>query len=199
MTSPGLPLTIGIGGPSGAGKSQLAGELARVFSPAAVLSLDWFFRIPDDGIYANYWDIRCYDAEGFAQALVALRAGQVGNAPMIDFRDFTRTGWQAVVPAALIIVEGMALYRVPGVLSQIDLSFFLDPPEAIVRARKQNRDHRQRDRQPESIDQQWRWVVTEWQRDLKQLLPFVHIVREADPLAIVCSLISARHQVRDTR
>lgn len=192
MIDAGPRLVLGIAGPSGAGKSHLAARLADAFHSATVLSLDWFFRVPEDGIYANYWDVRCYDAGGFAEALAGLRAGRAIEAPAIDFRDFSRVGSQMVEPSTLIIAEGMALYRVPEIHSLIDVPIFLDPPVAVVRERKYGRDHHERARDPDMIGEQWPWVLSEWQADLALLSPHVHILGDSDPFAAAQALISSR-------
>lgn len=190
MISRRSPFTIGIAGPSGAGKSYLASALARTLAPAAVLSLDWYFCIPKDGIYANYWDIRCYDVRSFILALENLRNGHAINAYSLDYRDFTRTGTKLICPAPTIIAEGMALYRIQKIIEHINLPLFLNPPEAIAYQRKHQRDRLERNRSTEEIDQQWKWIVEEWNIDRKQLPTGVHIVVEADPFDAVCSLLS---------
>jgi uridine kinase len=183
-------LVVGLAGPSGAGKSTLAAILARPPFTATVLPLDAYFTLPKDGLYDNYWDLRCYDVRAFMDALAALKTGRAVQAPVLDYRDFTRIGHQNLEPASIVVAEGMALFRIPSILSLIEIPIFLNPTSATVLARKRLRDQRDRGRPPDEVDAQWAWISSEWANDLQALPPSVHILDDEDPLPSIQNLIS---------
>lgn len=191
MSATPIPFLVGISGPSGAGKSYLSSLLANDLGSARVISLDWFFEIPEDGVYTNYLDIRCYNVEEFLANLGELLNGKAVRVPKIDFEDFRRVGFQTIEPCDIILAEGMALFRIPEIYAVLDISFFLSPPPEVVHGRKFARDTLERKRPREEIEAQLRWVMSEWQMDLEKLPSQVQVIDSPDPYPFIFASINA--------
>jgi len=183
------PFAVGISGPSGAGKSCLSEQLASELTSASVISLDWFFRLPSDGVYKNYWDIRCYDTNAFIECVANLSKGMTVEVPEIEFETFSAMGLRTIAPREVLLIEGMALFRAAGIFDLLDLAVFLSPPAEIVVQRKMDRDYNERKRPKLEIEEQLVWVMQEWRVDLSFLPPQVKVIQDVDPLQNVFKLI----------
>ncbi len=159
------PILVAITGGSGAGKTWLAEKLAALFGADATrLSLDSFYRDrsylpPKRREQVNYDHPRAIDWASLEQCLRDCRAGRCARVPVYDFKTHARSGTGALVPKAVVIVEGLWLLRRPSLRQFFDLTVFIDCPTRLRLNRRMQRDLAERGRTPESIRRQFRETV----------------------------------------
>lgn len=192
-----LPVkVIGIAGPSGSGKSTLCTCLQQRLGACSVLQQDWYFLdsddVPDD---ANFCQLEYLDVARLVHDVNLLRAGTPATVPSIDPRTFQVTdGVMVVEPRPYLLVEGMTVFRIPEIAEHWDLKIYLSPGFHAIRRRKWSRDRLEREKSPEIIRNQLRWVKEEYFRDLASLPPDVHVLtgpkRPAEMCAIALGIIA---------
>lgn len=157
------PLLIAVAGGSGSGKSTLAGALEARLPPGTVT------LVIEDAYYGDHGGKPGFDAAGFdfddvtakdhdllAEHLVALRAGQVVEAPLYCFETHRRLAPVAMIaPAPLIVVEGAHLLCSAGLAALFDLRVYVDTPPDVRFIRRLIRDQVQRGRTADSVIQQY--------------------------------------------
>ncbi|HET7341032.1 MAG TPA: uridine kinase [Methylomirabilota bacterium] len=156
---PLAPLLVGLAGGSGSGKSSLASALVTALAPQPVTRLchDAYYRDrsalpPAERASVNYDVPDAFDQELFLAHLAALRAGVAVRPPRYCFATHCRLGEDArVAAAAVVVVEGILLLWDPRVRAALDLSIFLDAPEAVRFERRLARDVAERGRTPASV------------------------------------------------
>ncbi len=140
---------IGITGPVGAGKSTLASRIANTKTetqtdkgglPAALNTVDTggnpspaTLIIPTDHYLPDYHTIDQSerdnpdqsDLEALAHHLTLLRTGKPAEIPIWSFHTHRRTGTQKLLPADLIIIEG--IHALNDRL-ELDIAVFVDAP-----------------------------------------------------------------------
>ncbi len=161
------PRFIAIAGGSGAGKSWLAERLQKHFGKeAAVVSLDNFYR---DRSYLserqrqqiNFDDPKAIDWSALKNSLLTYQRGKNVLLPVYDFATHSRTNRTTrLTPKRLVILEGMWLLRPAWLRKLCGLKIYIDCPETTRRARRVQRDQRQRSRTKESICEQFEACVT---------------------------------------
>jgi uridine kinase len=160
------PYVIGIAGPSCAGKSELGRRLAaRLAGRAEQISLDSYYRDLADMDPAarqthNFDHPDAMDRGLLARQLAALARGQSVEAPVYDFATHTRAGEvRAVLPAPVVIVEGLFVLAWDEVRESIDLAVFVDAPHDVCLARRLARDVCERGRTERSVREQYEKTV----------------------------------------
>lgn len=154
---------IGISGPSSSGKSTVARAIADRFS-AELLEQDRYFVDPDDCLPdSNFCDAKFLRGEEFVEAVRRVYAGVPTDVPEIDFATFRRTGSRTLDPrqSALVIVEGMTIFRYEEVLSRLTRAYYLTAPIATIFNRKMRRDVLERGKREADVHSQMRWVSSE--------------------------------------
>jgi uridine kinase len=167
-----IPLLVGIAGGSGSGKSSLAEALASTLGAAEVsrLSHDAYYRdrsalAPAERSAINYDVPDALDQSGFLADLAALRAGRPVRPPVYCFLTHCRTGQgEPVVPRPIVLIDGILLLWEPAVRAALDLSIYLDAPEALRLARRIARDVAERGRTAEAARWQFQTTVREAHR-----------------------------------
>jgi phosphoribulokinase len=136
---------LGVAGDSGAGKTTLVRGLLRILGEGQVthVSADHYHRYDrrqraERGITpldpeANYLDI-------LDQHLRHLRAGRSVLKPIYDHRAGTFAPPELVSPSPFILVEGLLAFQPPALRELYDVRVYLDPPEALRRHWKLQRD-----------------------------------------------------------
>lgn len=162
------PFLIAMSGGSGSGKSTLAEALIAKLTPerAVIFHEDgyyWPMRHygPCDteeqraGIIAqaNYDDPASKDTRHLVNDIAALKSGHTVEQPVYDFdrhdRDTSRT--HRIVPAGIIILEGIHALSIPELFPLVDLSIYVDTPDDLRLARRIRRDVLERGRTVENV------------------------------------------------
>jgi uridine kinase len=150
------PFLVGIAGGSGSGKSSLVRALTTILGADRVATLS------QDAYYCDHRDLpaaqratlgydapEAVDTEVFLEHLVALRARRPIRPPRYCFSTHRRLGVDAAVePRPILLVDGVLLLHDPRVRALLDLTIFLDVPEAMRLSRRTagdvSEDHRPR-------------------------------------------------------
>jgi uridine kinase len=158
---------IGISGPSCSGKSTVAFALSKRLHDSTVVQQDWFFR--DSSQYpadANFCDLAHMRVDELVTACANLCDGRAAQVPIIDFRTFVQTGLRSVDPKRYTIIEGMTIFRIPGIWDLCSHRIYLRPKIGDIYARKRRRDSVERSKSPNIIEDQLTWIQTEYAADL---------------------------------
>lgn len=138
------PFLVGIAGGSGSGKSTLVGALTAIFGADRVGTLSQEAYYCDRGeLPAAQRPTLPYDApeavdtELFLEHLAALRAGRRVGPPRYCFSTHRRMGVGAPVePRPILLVDGVLLLHDPRVRALLDLTIFLEVPDAARLSRR---------------------------------------------------------------
>ena len=155
------PVVIGIGGCSGSGKTTLARELATQLD-ATLFPLDLYYRdlsqFPLDSRHKQNFDHPdSLESELIIEHVRALAAGKPIQRPVYDFKTHSRVlgAFDQVVPAAVIIVEGILALHYDELVSLYDFSIYVNAPNEICLKRRIYRDMLERGRTEESVREQF--------------------------------------------
>jgi uridine kinase len=180
---------IAIVGGSGSGKTWLAGHLSQKLDGlAARLSLDDFYldhshlppamheRINFDQPAAVDWPL-------FLQTLRDCRDGRTVEVPRYNFATHSRRPLrETVIPAPLVLVDGLWLLWQPMVRDLFDLKIFLDCPMQLRLERRLARDVNERGRTPESVRTQfWKTVAPMHRRFVEPQARWADLVLRQPP------------------
>lgn len=157
-------LLVGIAGPSCAGKTELARWLAARLG-APVLNLDHYYidlaHLPlEERARTNFDEPAAVDRDAIVHDVAALRRGEPVVAPLYDFATHARArGGERIVPAGLVVVEGLFALYWPELREHFFVKLFVDAPDSLCLARRLERDVRERGRTPESVRAQFAATV----------------------------------------
>lgn len=157
-------LLVGIAGPSCAGKTELARWLAARLA-APVLNLDHYYidlaHLPlEERARTNFDEPAAVDRDAIVHDVAALRRGEPVVAPLYDFATHARArGGERIVPAGLVVVEGLFALYWPELREHFFVKLFVDAPDSLCLARRLERDVRERGRTPESVRAQFAATV----------------------------------------
>ena len=161
------PLIIGIAGGSGSGKSTVARRVADALGKASVVFLDM------DAYYRNHthltleerrrvnWDHPdAFDIDLLVEQLQMLASGRSIRKPIYDFVSHTRRDEaEVVMPADVIVVDGILLFSEARVRDLCDVKVFVDADADIRVLRRIRRDMAQRGRPLDEIIEQYLGTV----------------------------------------
>lgn len=167
MSDLGRPLVVGIAGGTGSGKTTVAHKLAAAMPTGRCVTIehDAYYRdqahlSPEDRARINYDHPSSLESELLAVHLRELRAGREVDVPIYDFTTHTRrTETRHVVPARVIIVEGILVFTEPALREQLDIKIFVDTDADIRLIRRIRRDLEQRGRSFQSVRDQYYQTV----------------------------------------
>lgn len=95
-----------------------------------------------------------------ARQLAELKAGKTIEQPIYDYdRHDRKAETLTIVPAPIIILEGIHALSVPALEGLIDLSIYVDTPDDLRLARRLRRDVLERGRSVESVLSQYLGTV----------------------------------------
>jgi len=139
------PIFVAIGGDSGSGKSTLAAGFYRIFPRDQVTSvcLDDYHgldRRERDLIGITALDPRANNFALMENQLLALRRGHAIVKPVYDHSRGAFGRPEAIEPRAVVIVQGLHPFLVPGVRGLFDLKVWLEPETELMHRWKLQRD-----------------------------------------------------------
>jgi uridine kinase len=157
------PLVVGIAGGTGSGKTTIAAKLAAAI-PAdrcVVIEHDAYYRdqsalAPEERAAINYDHPSALESSLLAEHLRCLRGGEPCELPIYDFVTHTRRReTRRIVPAPVILVEGILVFVEAAVREQLDIKIFVDTDPDIRLMRRIRRDLEQRGRSFQSVRDQY--------------------------------------------
>jgi uridine kinase len=163
------PFLIGIAGGTGSGKTTLARKIVAALpaGQALLLQHDDYYRdrshlSPADREGLNFDEPDALENDRLAADLAALKAGRAADAPEYDFATHTRRPQtRRLLPAPIVVVEGILLFAVPALRGLFDLRVFVDTADDIRLMRRIKRDLLERGRDVASIEAQYFGSVRE--------------------------------------
>ena len=159
-------ITIGIAGGTGSGKTTITRRILDEFGgDVSVLYHDNYYKRHDDIPFAerkklNYDHPNAFDTPLLVQHLDALRAGRPVACPTYDYTVHNRAAETVtVVPAKVVVVEGILIFAEPELCELMDLKVFVDTDADVRLARRMLRDLEERGRSVRSVIDQWQDTV----------------------------------------
>ncbi|AEV16107.1 Uridine kinase [Thermus sp. CCB_US3_UF1] len=156
------PFVIGIAGGSASGKTTLAQALAKALGErVALLPMDHYYRdlshLPfPERLKRNYDHPEAFDLELYLSHAQALLAGKAVEAPLYDFKAYTRSPLtERALPAPVVILEGILVLYPAELRALMDLKVFVDADADERFIRRLERDVKERGRSLESVVQQY--------------------------------------------
>jgi uridine kinase len=156
-------LVVGIAGGTGSGKTTVAHKLAAAMPEGRCVTIehDAYYRdqshLPiEERATINYDHPAALESSLLAEHLCELRAGRPVEVPIYDFATHTRRAdKRRVLPAPVIIVEGILVFAEAALREQMDIKIFVDTDADIRLMRRIRRDLELRGRTFQSIRDQY--------------------------------------------
>ncbi|HSO00427.1 MAG TPA: uridine kinase [Candidatus Nanopelagicales bacterium] len=156
-------LVVGIAGGTGSGKTTVARTIAEALPDegVAMLEFDAYYRdrpglADETRAQVNYDHPDALEIELLVSHVDALRDGRAVEVPIYDFKTHRRlVETRRVVPAPVVVVEGILVLVDPRVRERLDMKIFVDTDSDIRVFRRIRRDMEQRGRSFESIREQY--------------------------------------------
>lgn len=159
-------ILVGIAGGTGSGKTTLTRHLKDHFpSDVTVIGHDSYYKRQEGKTYEerarqNYDHPSAFDTDLLIQHLEALKRGEAVQCPVYSYVDHNRTDETVtVLPAKVIIVEGILIFQNPTLRDMFDIKIFVetDADERILR--RCLRDVEERGRSLQSVVTQYLTTV----------------------------------------
>ena len=157
------PIIVGIAGGTGAGKTVLSHAIADHVNSTSVVIIQHDSYYKDRRHLAacereqlNYDHPDALDTELLVNHLKGLIAGNTIEMPIYDFFTHCRSDKRTqVMPARVIIVEGILLFASAELRELMDIKIFIDVDDDIRFARRIQRDIKERNRNVDSVVKQY--------------------------------------------
>ncbi|MCT4387341.1 uridine kinase [Leuconostoc pseudomesenteroides] len=157
------PLVIGVTGGSGSGKTTVSRELvARMPDNSAILlQQDAYYRDQsekpfEERVKTNYDHPDSFETDLFVADLERLLAREAIDKPVYDYEKHTRSSDVIhVMPADVIIVDGVLLFNDKRVRDLLDLKVYVDTDDDIRFLRRLERDIEERGRTVRGVIEQY--------------------------------------------
>ena len=157
------PVIIGVAGGTGSGKTTVAHKiLERVgtenisYIPHDAYYKDLSHLPPEERRKVNFDHPDSLESELMIEHLKQLRSGEAVEIPVYDFTRHTRTDeTEEVVPAPVVIVEGILIFAEPALRELFDVKLFVDTDADIRFIRRLRRDVQERGRTFETVIDQY--------------------------------------------
>jgi phosphoribulokinase len=145
----GRPIMVAIGGDSGTGKSTLGKGIHAIFGPGRIVEicLDDYHaldRAQRAAVGLTALNPRVNNFAAMEEDLWQLAHGRTISKPVYDHTDGTFGPNETIVPADIVIVEGLFPLYTRALRSMFDVSVWLDPQNALKIGWKLQRDTAQR-------------------------------------------------------
>lgn len=157
------PLVVGIAGGTGSGKTTVAHKLAAAMPPGRCVTIehDAYYRNQahltfEERTQVNYDHPASLESSLLATHLRRLREGEAVDIPIYDFANHTRSAeTRHILPAPLIIVEGILVFADAALREQMDIKIYVDTDADIRLIRRIRRDIEVRGRSFQSVRDQY--------------------------------------------
>lgn len=157
------PLVLGVTGGSGSGKTTVSRELvARIPDNSAILlQQDAYYRDQsekpfEERVKTNYDHPDSFETDLFVADLERLLAREAIDKPVYDYEQHTRSSDVIhVMPADVIIVDGVLLFNDKRVRDLLDLKVYVDTDDDIRFLRRLERDIEERGRTVRGVIEQY--------------------------------------------
>lgn len=152
--------TLLISGGSASGKTWLTQRLAAEIPGVTLVCQDAFYHDrpsgnADDRHEFDFDQPYAIDWAEMATAVKALRSGQGADVPIYDFTVSLRAGSERVEPTGdTLIVDGTLVMGQPDMVALADVCVYVRCPEVLRRARREQRDVKDRGRDIEFVRKQ---------------------------------------------
>lgn len=161
-----MTLVVGVAGGTGSGKTTLTNRLLERFSgEASVIFHDNYYKAHDELTYEercllNYDHPDAFDNALMIRQLERLVAGQAVDCPVYDYSAHNRScETTRILPAPVVIVEGILIYAEPAICDLIDIKIFVDTDADVRILRRIKRDVVERGPTLESVERQYLTTV----------------------------------------
>lgn len=154
---------IGVAGGTGSGKSTLVKRIREAFAEEDVVTLshDFYYK-NNDGLdmaerrKLNYDHPQSFDTEMMVEHVKTLRDGVPVERPVYSFVEHNRLKETVrVIPAKVIIVEGILIFDSKELRDLMDIKVFVDTDADVRLARRLLRDVQERGRNIDSVVSQY--------------------------------------------
>ena len=150
-------MVIGIAGGSGSGKTTFAKRLLEIVGPerGIILGQDSYYKdqkeaFDKDPRSVNFDHPSVIDFELLTKHLRLLKGGKTIECPIYDYVEHARRKESKTIsPKPIIIVEGILIFTEKDLLTEFDLTFFMEAPEELRLRRRITRDQIERGRTEE--------------------------------------------------
>ena len=163
LTTTRKPFIIGVAGGTGSGKTTVTEKVleAAGVGSVATLAQDSYYRNQihlsmEERRKINYDHPDAFDWELMIAHLETLRDDEPVFSPIYDFTNDNRSSNTVpVMPAPIIVVEGVLVLYDPRLRNLFNLKIFVDADPDVRFIRRLERDVRERGRTPESVIYQY--------------------------------------------
>jgi uridine kinase len=155
-----MPGLIGIAGGTGSGKSTLVRTLRTRLGEICTVDLDSYY-LDRSGMHSSQRDQLNYDEPGaidvplLLEHLERLVSGNAVPKPVYSFQLHARVDSEILLPAALIVVEGLFTLWWDSLRPLFDLKVFVDAPADVRLGRRIRRDVVERGRTADAVLEQY--------------------------------------------
>jgi uridine kinase len=159
LTTTRKPFIIGVAGGTGSGKTTVTEKVleAAGVGSVATLAQDSYYRDqtdlkPSDRKKINYDHPDAFDWDLLVAHLETLRDDEPVFSPIYDFTNDNRSSNTVpVMPAPIIVLEGILVLYDPRLRDLFNLKIFVDADPDVRFIRRLERDVRERGRTPENV------------------------------------------------
>ena len=156
-------ILVGIAGASASGKSLLANTLVEELQSehVCVIPEDSYYKdqthmTMEQRVQTNYDHPESMDHDLMLEHMQLLKKGQAVDVPLYDYTEYNRKQeTRSVLPARVILIEGILLFTRPEIRQTFDLRFYMDTPLDICLIRRMKRDIIERGRDVDSVIKQY--------------------------------------------
>ncbi|MBM7544866.1 uridine kinase [Periweissella beninensis] len=153
------PIVIGVTGGSGSGKTTVTQAILDQLKGESILVLqqDYYYNNQDDMSMAerlavNYDHPDAFDTELYLHDIKTLIAGSAIEAPVYDYKEFTRSAQTRHIETAdIIILEGIMIFNDERLRNLMDIKVYVDTDDDIRFIRRLQRDVAERGRTVDSV------------------------------------------------
>lgn len=157
------PVIIGVAGGTGSGKTTVAHRILDgvgtehiAYIPHDAYYKDLSHLSPEERARVNFDHPDSLETELMVEHLKQLREGEPVEIPVYDFTTHTRTSeTHHVVPAPILLVEGILIFAEPELRKIFDVKIFIDTDADIRFIRRLRRDVEERGRTFKSVIDQY--------------------------------------------